>query len=87
MNRFTVYTNSENSNSEFISLCQERLNSDKSEVIILKEGIDFNMSDIDVDSLPTLKFSFINSSNNLEYEHICKNLNDSILYLKKLYLI
>lgn len=87
MNRFTLYTNSEKDSIDFISICQKKLISNKSEVIILQENIDFNVEDLEIDSLPSLKFSFINSSNQTEYEQLFKNLNESMSYLKNQHLI
>lgn len=86
MNKFTIYTNEENYNSDFVNLCLSRLVSNKSEVIVLKDGLDFNLSDIEVDSLPALKFSFSNNGV-VEYEKTFRNLEESILYLRSQYLI
>ena len=86
MNKFTIYTNEENYDSDFVNLCLSRLVSNKSEVIVLRDGLDFNLNDIEVDSLPALKFSF-SSNGVIEYEKTFRNLEESISYLKSLYLI
>lgn len=86
MNKFILYTNSESSSLNFINLCYEKLTSNKSLVVVLKEGIDFNIEDIGVDSLPSLKYIFLNNDV-VEYEKTFNNLEESISHLKQQYLI
>lgn len=86
MNKFTLYVDSDTLNSDFVIHCQQRLNSDKSEVIVFEEGKDFDNIDLEIESYPALKFTFIDN-NKVIHENFCKNFEESYDYLKRMYLI
>ena len=47
MNKYTIYTDNTQESTDFVSLCRTHLESGKSQIVVLSEGTDFNLSDIE----------------------------------------
>tara|TARA_R110001606_G_scaffold47644_2_gene121389 strand:- start:560 stop:823 length:264 start_codon:yes stop_codon:yes gene_type:complete len=86
MNKFTIYTDNTQESTDFVTLCRTNLDSDISQIVILSEGTDFTLADIEVDSLPALKFTFLDGET-VQYDVLHRNLASSKSYLKEEYLI
>ena len=86
MNKYTIYTDDTQESTDFVSLCRTHLESGISQIVVLNEGTDFNFSDIEADSLPTLRFTFLNGES-VEHDILHRNLESSKSYLRGEYLI
>lgn len=81
MNKFTFYTDNTQESTDFVDLCRPRLESDISQVIVLREGVDFNLSEIEADSLPTLRFTFLDGED-VVLDILNRSIEESKSYLK-----
>ena len=86
MNKYTIYTDNTQESTDFVSLCRTHLESGISQIVVLSEGTDFNLSDIEADSLPTLRFTFLNGES-IEHDILHKSIESSKSYLREQYLI